>query len=270
MTTRRSVHIGLNGIDAAIYGDPGTLYGCEADARAMQAVAEQRGFTPTMVLTTGATIGAVTAALRTASEGLGVDDYLFVTYSGHGSQVKDDPVAPDEDDAYDETWCLYDGQLIDDELYAVFRALPAGVRVLVLSDSCHSGSVTKALPFDRPAASGGRWLPRQVAQAEFEANREAYVARLAEAGPEAGATSAAVVLISGCQDNQTSQDGAENGVFTAAFLAVWANGTFDRTTNDLVAEVRQVIANQGAAQVPNLFSYGGATESILLQTPLAD
>jgi metacaspase-1 len=47
-------------------------------------------------------------------------------------------------DKKDETWCLYDGELIDDELYNELGGFAAGVRVLVLSDGCHSGSVVRA------------------------------------------------------------------------------------------------------------------------------
>ena len=38
----------------------------------------------------------------------------------------------------------YDGQLIDDELYLELSRFGAGVRILVLSDSCHSGTVARA------------------------------------------------------------------------------------------------------------------------------
>ena len=53
--------------------------------------------------------------MRGAAKALKPGDLFFLTYSGHGGQVPD--VTGDEDDKQDETWCLYDGQLIDDELY---------------------------------------------------------------------------------------------------------------------------------------------------------
>jgi hypothetical protein len=47
-------------------------------------------------------------------------DLVAIYYSGHGgneipdlNKDEDDPW----DDRFDETWCLYDAQLIDDELY---------------------------------------------------------------------------------------------------------------------------------------------------------
>jgi hypothetical protein len=38
---------------------------------------------------------------------------------------------------------------------------------------------------------------------------------------------ASVLLISGCQDNQLSQDGTFNGLFTGTLKTVWNGGTFD-------------------------------------------
>jgi hypothetical protein len=37
---------------------------------------------------------------------------------------------------------------------------------------------------------------------------------------------ASVILLSGCQDNQTSADGDENGLFTEVLLKVWNDGNF--------------------------------------------
>jgi metacaspase-1 len=60
---------------------------------------------------------------------------------------------------------LYDGELIDDELYAALNKFAAGVRIFVLSDSCHSGAVLRDANF---AAIGvtpprPRMMPRDIA-----------------------------------------------------------------------------------------------------------
>jgi hypothetical protein len=52
----------------------------------------------------------------------------------------------DEGDGADETWCLQDRQFLDDELFQHFRLFKPGVRIIVISDSCHSGTVTKDIP----------------------------------------------------------------------------------------------------------------------------
>jgi hypothetical protein len=89
---------------------------------------------------------------------------FFLTYSGHGGQVPN--TGNDfEPDGFDETWCLYDGELIDDELYTALGSFAAGVRIFVLSDSCHSGTVLREARF---AALGvrpprPRMMPRDIA-----------------------------------------------------------------------------------------------------------
>ena len=123
---------------------------------------------PTVLLTRKATRAAMLAALRAAAKTLASGDFFFLTYSGHGGQVPD--VNGDEDDKKDETWCLYDGQLIDDELYFELGQFKAGVRILVLSDSCHSGTVTRAAimpPTDRSRRSGRRTDARRGGDAHL-------------------------------------------------------------------------------------------------------
>ena len=55
---------------------------------------------------------------------LQIGRHLFLTYSGHGGQAPD--LNNEEPDGMDETWCLYDGQLIDDELYSSWGAFASG------------------------------------------------------------------------------------------------------------------------------------------------
>src|SRR4051795_7696417 len=147
-----SLHIGLNSVDASHYaGWDGQLVACEFDANDMEALAESQDFTTKKLLTKDATADAVRKAIADAGSELEAEDILFVTYSGHGGQVPDSN--SDEDDRMDETWVLYDRQLVDDELYTLWADFKPGTRILVLSDSCHSGSVVRVLPdFIQPQA----------------------------------------------------------------------------------------------------------------------
>jgi hypothetical protein len=88
-------------------------------------------------------------------------------------------VTGDEEDQLDETWCLYDGQLIDDELYLELSKFAEGVRILVLSDSCHSGTMIRAGPppsGDEPAGKRVvyRQLPPVLGQQVYEAHADFY------------------------------------------------------------------------------------------------
>lgn len=74
---------------------------------------------------------------------------------------------------------------------------------------------------------------------------------------------ASVVLISGCQDNQTSLDGEHNGAFTEQVLNVWNHGTYRGTYAAFHAQVR---AGLPSSQSPNLFTLG-AVARFLKQQP---
>lgn len=139
-----SIHIGLNNVDPAAYnGWNGALAGCLNDVADMKAIAEQLGFTSTTLTDSDATADNVIAAIGKAASDLGSEDILLLTYSGHGGQVPD--VNGDEDDDQDETWVLWNRQLVDDELYALWAQFESGARIVVLSDSCHSGTMARVI-----------------------------------------------------------------------------------------------------------------------------
>ena len=82
---------------------------------------------PTVLLTRKAKRKAVLTQLRKAAKALKAGDLFFLSYSGHGGQVPDS--SGDEPDRNDETWCLFDGQLLDDELRDLWAEFPAGARI---------------------------------------------------------------------------------------------------------------------------------------------
>src|SRR5688500_15997573 len=98
----------------------------------MQEIAEGKGFDSTIMLSKEATAEAVTGAIQEASGTLAKGDLLFLTYSGHGGQVPDTN-SDENGDATDETWVLYDRQLVDDELFAIWGPVESGVRHYVVS-----------------------------------------------------------------------------------------------------------------------------------------
>jgi hypothetical protein len=143
----RALAIGLNSVDPNHYnGWSGNLTGCEPDARDMTQIASAQNFKAETLLTSNATRNEVLRRIRKAAAELKAGDVYVLSYSGHGGQLPD--ANGDEADMLDETWCLYDGQLIDDELHAALAEFKPGVRILVFSDSCHSGTVIRMMPDD--------------------------------------------------------------------------------------------------------------------------
>jgi uncharacterized caspase-like protein len=147
--TKRALLIGINNYKAVPH-----LMGSLNDVAAIQQILITRwGFEPGNIKTLteqAATRAAILAALRELVHAAGPSDTVFVHFSGHGSQVQD--LDGDEDDGLDETLVPYDGRtpgvpdIVDDELDRIFAGLHAGATLIVL-DSCHSGTATRALDF---------------------------------------------------------------------------------------------------------------------------
>jgi hypothetical protein len=283
--------MGLNAVDPKHYaGWSGELFACEQDAKDMAAIASSKGMVPTVLLTRQATRDHFLSAIRSAAKKLAAGDLFMLTYSGHGGQVPD--VDHDEADRRDETWCLFDAQLIDDELYLELSKFAKGVRILLLSDSCHSGTVARgemveAMAGASPNGARPKWMPRVIAEKTYEAHKRFYDDKqkaAARAGrgklvdPDAALAQVsvsdrvgvaiknfapAVILISGCQDNQTSMDGDRNGAFTERLLAVWTRGRFNGNYARFHADIK---AGMQPTQTPNLFSLGSAAP-FLAQAP---
>lgn len=107
-----------------------------------------------------ATKAGITSALEVLRQKAKQGDIVYIHFSGHGQQVTD--LDGDEDDHYDEAWIPYDARkkyevgiyegenhIIDDELNNYLNGLRAkvGVRgkIVVVADSCHSGSGSRGL-----------------------------------------------------------------------------------------------------------------------------
>jgi hypothetical protein len=253
-----ALHIGLNSVDPRQYeGWDGTLVACEADAKDMHAITSARGFTSSKLLTRKATASAVAARIRSAASKLEAGDLFVLTYSGHGGQVRDP--SGEEIDWQDETWVLWDRQLLDDELYALWAAFRPGVRILVLSDSCHSGTVVRdmfyrASPANAVTSDRFKFIPKDVQDRTYAAHRDQYdTLQRSFAKGDKAAVEASVVLISGCQDSQYSRDGDRNGLFTQRLREVWADGAFARGHR---AFYRAICELMPPDQTPNYFRVG--------------
>jgi hypothetical protein len=277
MARGMSLHIGLNKVDPDRYGGwDGELTACEFDANDMKAIADDRGFDSTILLTSEGTADAVIAEIERAAGELEAGDIFLATYSGHGGQVPDRN-DEGETDRSDETWVAFDREIVDDELYALWAKFQPGVRILVLSDSCHSGSVTKAIQGDVPSvvatresaeAQSPRYraMPRDVMIEAYRANAELYdgIQKSLPSSDEVD-VQATVLLISGCRDDQLSADGFSNGLFTENLLAVWDKGAWNGGGHP---EFREAIRSRMPDdQQPEFTSVGAKNSDFEQQSP---
>ena len=219
-----SLNIGLNHVDPNQYGDYfDELEGCENDAREMLALAAAQGFQTTLMLNNQATSTAITNKIKNAAKQLSGGDFLLLTYSGHGAQLINELDEDEESDGVDETWALFDRNLIDDELTVLWSQFQPDVRILVISDSCHSGLFTRS--FGRGRHSRGiRRRTQQGYMDQFSKTYDDIRRRLPNL--RTLAIGASVLSLSACEDGQSADDGVVNGAFTGALLRIWDNAAF--------------------------------------------
>jgi hypothetical protein len=246
---------------------PGTgsdLSGCVNDAKDWGAALRARGFLVTTLLDQKATGAGMRAALNTLMAQGAAGDTLVFQYSGHGSFVDD--IDGDEPDGTDECLCPHDiatkGALIDDELFQIYSKAKPGVKVVVISDSCHSGSVSKFMKITtpKPAKGGGgpvrkvRFLPPENFLSK---KRLAKLGLRRRAIPSSPPGVHAGLLMAGCQDTEFSFDaffaGRPNGAFS--FVALRALKTLKpkATYADWFRAIRKELPSQQYPQRPNLF-----------------
>ncbi|MCE5257677.1 MAG: caspase family protein [Chloroflexi bacterium] len=268
-----AIHIGLNQVDPEHYkdenGEPwnGSLTGCEFDAQDLLALSESQGFSSQLLIGPLATVENVKEAILQTAESLMPADFLLVTFSGYGGQV---PNRFSELNSQSQTWCLYDRQFVLNELNALWMEFRVGVRILVLSDTCHNDTVARRPMFDSVNKVGGpaaRLLPDSVQMTTYSRNQREYddiLKNYPEVDQEQ--VHASVIVISGCQDNQVSFDGSRNGLFTAAMLRIWDNGNF---RGSLIQFWRYIIDQMPMYQSPNLFRIGVPNPEFEQQGPFS-
>ena len=108
-------------------------------------------------------------------------------------------------------------------------------------------------------------IPDDVSMATYTQNKGVYD-KIQNTFPDGDKVlvGADVLLISGCQDDQTSSDGTRNGLFTQAMLKVWNSGKFTGSYKKFHSHIVKVMPMW---QVPNLFQVGTKNAGFEKQTP---
>lgn len=206
--TRRALCVGLN-----YPGTSAELRGCVNDALDWKAALEERWSSNyDIVSVLEPTKAELLSELAELVRGARWGDRLVFTYSGHGTFIPDRD--GDEPDRRDEALVSVDMRTItDDEIHNVVGRIPRGARLTIISDSCHSGTMTRFMrdvpvslvsPEDRP-----RFLdPSQVTVDSAPGKTRGALAK--------------AMLLSGCKDDEVSYDayigGRYRGAMTAAAL----------------------------------------------------
>jgi hypothetical protein len=243
--------------------DGNDLNGCVNDAKAWaDLLVGHYGFARTdvkLMLDSEATKANIMAALKNLLKGSKSGDLLVFTNSSHGTYIEDQS---GDEEMYDEALCPYDCQdnlIVDDELRELFTNLPKGVGLSVISDSCHSGSVTRVAlsdvvpglktPDDRrvrflnPALMG-----RKLLENPWKAKPKGKVKY-----PESKMKD---VLLSGCTDKEYSYDARIGGVYHGAMtyfaIKTIQEADYKITFQQLQTRLLYLLDDAGYPQHPQL------------------
>lgn len=246
---------------------PGTdsdLAGCVNDTNDWASALSKHGFNVKKLFDREATGEQVRKAIMFVVGEAKKGDLVVIQYSGHGSFVPD--IDGDEPDGTDECLCPYDimtkGPITDDELFELYSARQNGVKVLMVSDSCHSGTVARFAPITTPPTIKSknapqrkiRFLPPAVFLPEREVGKLGVRRAFRSSSPPGRY---AGLLMAGCQDTEYSYDayfnGRPNGAFTFVALNSLRSLSPQATYWDWFKSIRKVLPSQQYPQSPNLY-----------------
>ena len=257
---KKALCIGINDYP----GTDSDLEGCVNDVNDWAMVFEKKGYTVQKMLNRQATGRAMRKAIKALVEGAKGRDSILIQYSGHGSFVPD--VDGDEPDGTDECLCPYDiranGPITDDEMFDLLRPPVTTVKVVMISDSCHSGTVARFAPIVTPPTIMGDHAPQRKVRflppATYLGSRD--VARLGERRATRRSSAPgryAGLLMAGCQDTEYSYDaffqGRPNGAFTFVALRALKSLSAGAAYSDWHKKIRTMLPSRQYPQTPNLY-----------------
>lgn len=218
-----------------------------------------------VLLNEQATVQAVTDGFRNFLKQARKDDVAFFYYGGHGSQA----VAPTgleqfEPDGLVETLVCYDSRqegkfdLTDKALSALIAEVAENEsHIVVLFDSCHSGSITRAVTADTEVRS--RRVPRDervrpATELELTASRS-NASRAADREVKwVSLPAGRHVVLSACHSHEEAKEtrsgGRQHGIFSFSLLETLQSAGEGLTYRDLFKRVTALVRTRAQQQTP--------------------
>ena len=177
---------------------------------------------------------------------------IWIHYSGHGSTIVD--TSGDESDGFDEVLVPIDydttGVITDDQLHNIFKCLPIQSSCVCFFDCCHSGTLLD-LKY-KYKLDGSEIIDN--ANSKVKSN---------------------LILISGCQDCQTSADFCNmfniwGGAMTTGLINTLEAHNYVITCHDLLIGINTYLKNNNFTQIPQLTSSKHLTNETVFSSKITN
>jgi metacaspase-1 len=239
MAASLTLSVGINRLHPDAYDghwDGSPMCGAEHDAGAFAHHSTTRGADVRTLMGSEATRAAVIESLKTAVRAVAANDIFQFFFAGHGGFVPNENriATPDADAQLDQTLCMFDGMIVDDELRAIWAMARPGVRIFTCFDSCHSGSAYKAVALGgRDEYTHARFATGLVMRQTYARHREFY-GRIQRETAGAPAIKASMIHIGACEDHQQAEEYRCRGKFSFLLNAELRSGPTYRELFDRV------------------------------------
>lgn len=225
--------------------DPIACAAAEKDVDNIHRILYPLGYDVRTLKTETGTKDNILRFLRYAAGRIEPEDIFVFYFAGHGGQQPN--IGSDwEQDGQDETLIAYDGWIRDDELNEIWLLFKPGARILMISDSCNSGTNYRNTGRDH-VVEPTPFLPIQPADYRTQEQMDAQM-----------------IHLGGCYDGMGSAGYAEGGAFTLGIVRAWSNGNFRGDYQEFLEVVKSYIRSTQTA-VYN--EYGPVTETYRNQKP---
>lgn len=248
MAKAHALLVGLKSVDPnAYYGWDGTggCWGCELDVENVERILKPFGYQIKTLKTAEATRDRILSSLYRAADLMVPNDIYVFYYSGHGGQQPD--INGDELDGKDETLVAYDREVIDDKIHQALAKFRKGVRIVMISDSCNSGSNYRGMM-------------------TVNVREDSIFRPVARRSTDKIKIEAQLIHLGGCRDGFTSAGYQGGGAFTMALCEAWQNGAFNGTFKALHQKICELIRS---SQKPQYSEYGPVSDDFRSQRAFA-
>lgn len=229
----------------------GNLKGCRNDAMAIASLLTARfGFAGTDIDTLydeAATRTNIIERMTALKDQCNKGDIAFIFYAGHGSQVfnKKSKEADQRDESIvpADYWKEDVKDIRDKELAAIFNQfLEKEVRLTVIMDCCHSGSLSRGPQQELPSF-------------RYMSDPDYAVEDSSEPSPPESRVGNNFLIMSASQDNelaaeQSDDNNIPHGAFTIALMEALKQQGTDASAINLFSAIRAILKSNGQKQEP--------------------